>query len=883
MANLTLPTRSPLTPGPKPLDRTPLPRKTPSAPEGNTPSATPPAAIPAAPDSFGAPLTQREFRQKYDTGSDSVLSAVGLAGPDGSVSVKELVNSGGLQLAVGDLAKMKPADRAAATHALTREAQAQLSALLSARPESDPERVAILGAPSAATPAAPGTAGATPTTPGNTPAAQGSGAAAAKAPPTLAADKAPPPAADEAPAARGTASPKGAKGPLDLTRVAAGKGMLRQGSTGEPVRQVQERLIAEGYLPAKTKSGQSNVDGVFGKATKSAVWNYQRDHGLATSGLVGKDTVGALFPGGAPASSARSSATSDAKADGATSGAKTSGASARRTTTGDDAPAAKAPHLPLIEGFEPGVYGRGTREIQAAQDRLDRRIETAASPEERERLEAQKRQWEACSFHTTRRAAQLGGVSYEKMLAETGDPSGEPRAGFGAWHKRGVVLSHGGQSVWEGKDGALKGAYDKVQLGDFVSIGNGGMSKHAQRYDDLAFEEGVRHSGVVVGKNEAGVPIVEHSVKGQVYREPIDDLSGAHMGYQAVSIFRAKPFADTQAVRARAEQTARADASRAEWNEAQPFVADVKLASASERAAVNEYVAAYQDLREDFGAKYGVTPQHLDRSFQDLMAIGIQESNFDNRVVRTSKDGVVAKLGDQAKQWFTGETLNPLQAGLRDTVRWVRDTTASVTPQQATENAAYNREHGLKPNVASWRKEAAIAERMRTTGLGYDETAKAVNAEYGKWETPHQPSGLRSHGTFKIKEVPEKAAVYFDGASNGEENYGLGPQRFFKTARGNTIAGLAMYEQNYAKARALFPADSLPKDLGWGAADVDNFYRQVAVLAHNAPSKAFNRDFVNFYIAPVVSGKAGDPNPDRERFRSDYTRQIDTYRAELWG
>lgn len=878
MANLNLPTRSPLTPGPTSLDRPALPRKAPSAPEGATPPAAPPAAMPAAPDTFGAPLTQREFRHKYDTGSDSVLSTVGLAGPDGSVSLKELVNSGGLQLAIGDLAKMKPADRAAATHALTREAQAQLSALLTARPESDPERAALLGAPSAPTPgsagatpgpaaAAPGTAAATP---GNTAAAQSP--REVEAPPTPVAVKASP-----APATPANPAAKGTKAPLDLTGVAAGKGMLRQGSTGEPVRQVQERLIAEGYLPAKTKGGESNVDGVFGKATKSAVWNYQRDHGLATSGLVGKDTVGALFPGGAPASSPRSGSAGSAPTGGTTTG----GASNRRTAPGDDA--AKAPHLPLIEGFEPGVFGRGTREIQAAQDRLDRRIESAGTPEERERLEAQKRQWEACSFHTTRRAAQLGGVSYEKMLAETGDPSGEPRPGFGAWHKRGVVLSHGGQSVWEGKDGALTGAYDKVQHGDFVSIGNGGMSKHAQRYDDLAFEEGVRHSGVVVGKNEAGVPIVEHSVKGQVYREPIDDLSRAHMGYQAVSVFRAKPFVDTQAVRARAEETARTNASRAEWSEAQPFVADVKLASSSERAAVNEYVAAYQDVREDFGAKYGVTPQHLDRSFQDLMAIGVQESNFDNRVVRTSKEGVIAKLGDQAKQWFTGETLNPLQAGLRDTVRWARDTSASVTPQQATENAAYNREHGLKPNVASWRKEAAIAERMRTTGLGYEETAKAVNAEYGKWETPHQPTGLRSHGTFKIKEVPEKAAVYFDDASNGEENYGLGPQRFFKTARGNTIAGLAMYEQNYAKARALFPADSLPKDLGWGAAEVDNFYRQVAVLAHNAPSKAFNPEFVNFYIAPVVSGKAGDPNPDRERFRSDYTRQIETYRAELWG
>lgn len=866
MANLTLPTRSPLTSGQAPVDHAPLLPKP-------TPAATPaPAAIPVAPDSFGEPLTLREFRKKYDTGSDSAFAALGLAGPDGSVSVKELVNAGGLQAAIGDLAKMKPGDRAAATHALTREAQARLGALLGSRPESDPERAALLGSPTAGP--TTGTAGATPTTPSTSPTAPT--APTAGAPSTQAPTSPATPRPDKASAAPTTPPAKATKAPLDLTSVAAGKGMLRPGSTGEPVRQIQERLIAEGYLPAKTKSGESNVDGVFGKATKSAVWSYQRDHGLATSGLVGKDTVGALFPGGAPATAARSSAT-----NGATKGATNGAASA--DAAGNTSPTGKSPHLPVIEGFEPGVYGRGTREIQAAQERLDRRIASAGTPEERERLEAQKRQWEACSFHTTRRAAQLGGVSYEKMLAETGDPSGEPRPGFGAWHKRGVVLSHGGQSVWEGKDGALSGAYDKAQLGDFVSIGNGGMSKHAQRYSDLAFEEGVRHSGVVVGKTEAGVPIVEHSVKGQVLREPIDDLSRAHMGYHAVSIFRAKPFVDTQAVRARAEDTARTNASRAQWNEAQPFAADVKLASPSERAAVNEYVAAYQDVREEFGAKYGVTPEHLDRSFQDLMAIGVQESNFDNRVVRTSKEGTVAKLGDQAKQWFTGETLNPVQAGLRDAVRWVRDSKESVTPQQAAENAAYNREHGLKPNVASWRKEAAIAERMRTTGLGYDETAKAVNAEYGKWETPYQPSGLRSHGTFKIKEVPEKAAVYFDGVSNGEENYGLGPQRFFKTARGNTVAGLAMYEQNYAKARALFPAESLPKDLGWGAAEVDNFYRQVAVLAHNAPSKAFNRDFVNFYIAPVVSGQANDPNPDRQRFRSDYTHQIATYRAELWG
>ena len=59
-------------------------------------------------------------------------------------------------------------------------------------------------------------------------------------------------------------------------------------------------------IPVGFTGARPIVDGVFGKATKSAVWNYQRDHGLATSGLVGKDTVGALFPGGAPAPTARS-------------------------------------------------------------------------------------------------------------------------------------------------------------------------------------------------------------------------------------------------------------------------------------------------------------------------------------------------------------------------------------------------------------------------------------------------------------------------------------------------------------------------------------------------------------------------------------------------
>lgn len=90
---------------------------------------------------------------------------------------------------------------------------------------------------------------------------------------------------------------------------------------------------------------------------------------------------------------------------------------------------------------------------------------------------------------------------------------------------------------------------------------------------------------------------------------------------------------------------------------------------------------------------------------------------------------------------------------------------------------------------------------------------------------------------------------------------------------------MALYERNYAKAREVFPEHELPADLGWDAAQRDDFYRSVARLAH----KAFNPDYVNFYIAPVVSGAADVPKPDRSRFHSDYNQAVLGFRREIWG
>lgn len=63
--------------------------------------------------------------------------------------------------------------------------------------------------------------------------------------------------------------------------------ILRSGSSGGEVKEVQRRLKEWGYYTGK-------VDGVFGKATKNAVIAFQKKNGLTADGVVGKATYKAL-------------------------------------------------------------------------------------------------------------------------------------------------------------------------------------------------------------------------------------------------------------------------------------------------------------------------------------------------------------------------------------------------------------------------------------------------------------------------------------------------------------------------------------------------------------------------------------------------------------
>lgn len=63
--------------------------------------------------------------------------------------------------------------------------------------------------------------------------------------------------------------------------------VLRQGSTGNEVKEVQRRLKKWGYY-------SGSLDGIFGTGTKKAVVSFQKKNGLTADGIVGKATYQAL-------------------------------------------------------------------------------------------------------------------------------------------------------------------------------------------------------------------------------------------------------------------------------------------------------------------------------------------------------------------------------------------------------------------------------------------------------------------------------------------------------------------------------------------------------------------------------------------------------------
>jgi len=89
--------------------------------------------------------------------------------------------------------------------------------------------------------------------------------------------------------------------------------ILKQGSSGPDVKDLQQKLKALGFDP-------NGTDGNFGPGTKAAVIAFQQSKGLQADGTAGPATIAALQAAYGSGTDNSAAATTDAGATGANSG-----------------------------------------------------------------------------------------------------------------------------------------------------------------------------------------------------------------------------------------------------------------------------------------------------------------------------------------------------------------------------------------------------------------------------------------------------------------------------------------------------------------------------------------------------------------------------------
>ena len=133
---------------------------------------------------------------------------------------------------------------------------------------------------------------------------------------------------------------------------------LYNGSTGEEVKALQQKLIDLGYL-------EGTADGIFGNKTEKAVRRFQWKNGMTADGLAGKRTLAALgtAQGGAKAPAAETAAAAPAEAPTAAPAAAPATAPAAALAA---APAARPAGVKNPSTLYNGCSGEEVRVLQQA-------------------------------------------------------------------------------------------------------------------------------------------------------------------------------------------------------------------------------------------------------------------------------------------------------------------------------------------------------------------------------------------------------------------------------------------------------------------------------------------------------------------------------------
>jgi len=461
-----------------------------------------------------------------------------------------------------------------------------------------------------------------------------------------------------------------------------------------------------------------------------------------------------------------------------------------------------------------------------------------------------------CAEQATTEFANIVGTSREEI---------SPLVSADAWYRKSKVLSNpNNELIFEAETADYDGYKNlpvkpegdwwkdiDFQVGDFVDLsGNvygswrsskqpklGKASKEGDSQSDFA-----RHSGIIVGKTPEGIPIVRHNIAGKLHDEPITNITESY-NYFPSAIYRVNDEAlnkGKQQYSIKQQQNYENIANYSDKSLDLPFTGSVvddkgNSLKVDTKKVNKKLVEPYKEIRKDLVANYGVSQERLDDVFKTLLAIGTQESNLDNMVDDSFKSKAKVAVLDS----FNNPSIKA--------AKYASNVKGQIQNLLSDYEVA---------EIPTWKLDKEIA-LLGAQGVPKDEAVHQIFSQYG---APSKADKVTdpSRGPFRQKAPSGRwlntmGEEYSTIEAMKKDNWG----KEWNDSNKNYIANaIGLYLDNYDKAKKVY-----------GENESEEFLNQVATLAHNAPTKAFTKEYTDFYIK-------GIDNPDPEKHNAGYVNKV---------
>jgi hypothetical protein len=406
-------------------------------------------------------------------------------------------------------------------------------------------------------------------------------------------------------------------------------------------------------------------------------------------------------------------------------------------------------------------------------------------------------------------AKTANSVTSKLFTDVTGQPFEAVENAHNAWHMEDQMTRHGGINVTS----------SQPKLGDRILMGN--SRDQSTYFPGYTADPRVRHAGMFAGymQTEHGpIPmILESGHDNPLYLNPINNtFTGPNTVKEAI---RPAQFIGNQFGQAMVDKNI-----RYAFRDKPPVAT-----YSSDNTHVQGLLTRGEEFREPIKRTYDLTNDEYNELLNSLIGIGIQETKLNAKLPGSTLSKAKVQLQNALNE---AGLLKPI----KQTINTVKKVSNSSEAAAASNLPSY-------PGAAKIEMEAA--RYSNDNNIPFEEALNLVKSKYQPKPTNVSLTVEPSKGMFRQKFQTET-----DRLSNFGSN--LKGENSLENAMGQMAT-------NYQKAKKAYP-DASPRQL------ID-----ITTLMWNSPTKAMNKDLVEFYIF-------GKNNPNPTKFNFSYINKINNYK-----